>query len=129
MSRRTFGFAQFGAGFAFGHAAAYLVYRHYSSLTARLYVWAIVGSRIPSFMAEFINYLLLRSCHISAPPVASMSLLRYLLRVVTWFVDESDLCSLADSVMNFELPLSSDEAPPSVPSGLPAVVFDVLGVD
>lgn len=45
------------------------------------YVRSIAGFRIPSRIARSIYYLPLKSCQISAPPLASLPLLRCLLAV------------------------------------------------
>lgn len=47
--------------------------------------------------------------------------------VVTWVVDESDRCFIADAVANLGLPPRSDDPALSFPPASPGVVVHVLG--
>lgn len=74
----------------------------------RPYVRGAFGFATPLLIVGSINYLTLRSSGISPPPVVSLP---------------------AFVVGHLGLPPRSDEAAPSVPFALPALVVDVLNVE
>lgn len=102
----------------------------YALYQDRLYVTVVSGFCIPLLMVQSINHLPPSSDRVSKPTAGGKltSLQMLAAPAVTWVVDESDQCVIADAVADLGLPIWSKKATLSVPHASPGVFVDVLDV-